>query len=250
MRLSGLRRHWNEFGRSDPFWAILTAPDKKGNRWSVEEFLQTGREEIAGLIAYLDRLGLTGRRQRALDFGCGAGRLTHALADHFDQVVGIDIAPSMIAVARRLHAGAARVEFQVNTTTRLESVAAGSIDLVYTRLVLQHIPPRYVRDYLAECVRVLSPGGVLVFQLPSDDALPIEVRGGGVKQFLPRRVIAAIRAVRRLREFPRMEMHGLPRREVERLMADIGAPVIDVVDDRAHGADTPGFRYCAVKARR
>ena len=54
MRLRGLRRHWNEYGKSDPLWAILTAPDKKGNRWSIDEFLQTGREEIAGIIAYLD----------------------------------------------------------------------------------------------------------------------------------------------------------------------------------------------------
>ena len=250
MRLSGLRRHWNEFGRSDPLWAILTAPDKKGNRWSVDEFLQTGRDEIAALVAYLDARGLTGARTRALDFGCGAGRLTHALADHFDHVIGIDIAPSMIDVARRLRAAAPGVEFRVNTSNRLESVASGSIDLVYTRLVLQHIPPRYVREYLAEFVRVLSPGGILVFQLPSADALPVKVEGRGLKSLLPVPVIALIRAVRRLREFPRMEMHGLPRGDVEQLLADLGAPVVDVVDDRAHGADTPGFRYCAVKAAR
>jgi SAM-dependent methyltransferase len=250
MRLSGLRRHWNEFGRSDPLWAILTAPDKKGNRWSVDEFLQTGRDEIAAVVAYLDARGLTGARTRALDFGCGAGRLTYALADHFDQVIGIDIAPSMINVARGLRAAVPGVEFRVNTSNRLESVASGSIDLVYTRLVLQHIPPRYVREYLAEFVRVLSPGGILVFQLPSSDSLPVKVEGRGLKRILPVPVIAMIRAVRRLRDFPRMEMHGLPRGEVERLLADLGAPVVDVVDDRAHGADTPGFRYCAVKVAR
>jgi len=60
-------------------------------------------------------------------------------------------------------------------------------------------------------------------------------------------VISMIRKVRQLREFPRMEIHGLPRSEVEALLASLGAPVVDVVDDRAHGADTPGFRYCAVK---
>lgn len=250
MRLGGLRRHWNEYGRSDPLWAILTAPDKKGNRWSIDEFLRTGREEIDALIGYLDDRGLTGSRRRALDFGCGAGRLTHALAAHFDEVIGIDIASSMIDVAKRLHARVPNLEFRVNTSTRLESIASDSLDLVYTRLVLQHIPPRYVREYLAEFVRALGPGGVLVFQLPSEDALPVKVEGRGLKRILPRPVISMIRAVRRLREFPRMEMHGLPRHEVERLLADLGAPVVDVVDDRAHGADTPGFRYCAVKVAR
>jgi len=250
MRLSGLRRHWNEYGKSDPLWAILTAPDKQGNRWSIDEFLQTGRDEIAGVMAYLDELGLQGGRQHALDFGCGAGRLTHALAGYFDQVTGVDIAPSMIDVARRLHAHRSGIEFRLNTSTRLESIESESIDLVYTLLVLQHIPPRYVRQYLAEFVRVLSPGGVLVFQLPSRDPVPVTVEGRGLKTMLPVRVIAMIRAIRRLREFPRMEMHGLPRGEVEELLTSLGAPVVDVVDDRAHHADTPGFRYCAVKRAR
>ena len=247
MRLSALRRHWDEFGKSDPLWAILTAPDKKGNRWSVDEFLQTGRGEISALIAYLDARSLARRRNLALDFGCGAGRLTHALADHFDQVIGLDIAPSMIDIARRLHAGVQNVEFRVNTSSRLESIESGSIDLVYTLLVLQHMAPRYIREYLAEFVRVLSPGGVLVFQLPADNPLPVVVDGRGLKQFLPLPVVSMIRKVRRLREFPRMEMHGLARGEVEALLARLGAPVVDVVDERAHVADTPGFRYCAVK---
>lgn len=250
MRLSGLRRHWNEYGKSDPLWAILTAPDKKGNRWSIDEFLQTGRDEIARVIAYLDERGLNDRRRRALDFGCGAGRLTHALAPYFDQVTGVDIAPSMIDVARRLHGDVRGVEFKVNASDKLDSIESDSIDLVYTRLVLQHMAPRYVRAYLAEFVRVLCPGGVLLFQLPGENALPVTVVGGGLKRMLPRPVISMIRAVRRLREFPRMEIHGLPRPEVEQLLADLGAPVVDVVDDRAHGADTPGYRYCAVKAAR
>jgi SAM-dependent methyltransferase len=247
MRLQALRRHWNEFGKSDPFWAILTAPDKKGNRWSVDEFLQTGRDEIVGVIAYLDERGLKNARRRALDFGCGAGRLTHALAAHFDHVVGVDIAPSMIDVARTLHANLPTIEFRVNMSDHLESIDSGSMDFVYTRLVLQHMAPRYIRGYLGEFARVLAPGGVLVFQLPGEHALPVTIEGGGVKRLLPLPVISMIRAVRQLRQFPRMEIHGLPRADVESLLARLGAPVVDVVDDRAHGADTPGYRYCAVK---
>ncbi|HET9271389.1 MAG TPA: class I SAM-dependent methyltransferase [Vicinamibacterales bacterium] len=247
MRLSGLRRHWNEYGRSDPLWAILTAPDKKGNRWSIEEFLQTGRDEIAQLMAYLDERRITVARGRALDFGCGAGRVTHALATHFDHAIGLDIAPSMVAKARELHGSLPNVEFRVNTSDRLESIESESIDLVYTRLVLQHMPPRYIRTYLAEFVRVLRPGGVAVFQLPGENARPVAARRGGLKGLLPAPVISMIRAVRDLRDFPRMELHGVPRAEVEQLMAGLGAPVVDTVDDRAHGADTPGYRYCAVK---
>ena len=247
MNLNGLRRHWNEYGKRDPLWAILTAPGKKGNRWSIDEFLRTGRDEIAQLMAHLDERHITVTRGSALDFGCGAGRLTHALAAGFDRAIGLDIAPSMIAKARELHAGLSNVEFRVNASDRLESIASDSIDLVYTRLVLQHMPPRYIRAYLAEFVRVLRPGGVAVFQLPGEDARPVAAGDGGLKGLLPWPVISMIRAVRDLRDFPRMELHGVSRAIVEQLMAGLGAPVVDAVDARAHGADSPGYRYCAVK---
>ena len=177
MRLRALRRHWNEYGRSDPLWAILTAPDKKGNRWSIDEFLQTGRVEIDALIGYLDQRGLARNRRRALDFGCGAGRLTHALAGVLrprDRRRHRCVDDRRGETAAR---GRPNLEFRVNTSGRLESIASGSVDLVYTLLVLQHIPPRYVREYLADFVRVLTPGGVLIFQLPSGDALPVKVEG-------------------------------------------------------------------------
>ena len=248
MRLARLRRHWNELGRRDPLWAILTAPDKKGNRWSVDEFLQTGRDEIAALMAYLDTLHLDVARRRALDFGCGAGRLTRALADHFDEVTGVDIAASMVDAARQLHAGHPRCRFVLNESEQLDMCVSGSIDLVYSRLVLQHIHPRYVRTYLAEFMRVLAPGGVLVFQLPSDEEPP--VAGAGIKTLLPLRLVAWIRRARALTApFPRMEVHGLPRIEVEALLVRHGGTVLDVVEDRSHGADTPGYRYCVSKRR-
>jgi SAM-dependent methyltransferase len=248
MRLTTLRRHWNEFGRTDPFWAILTAPEKRGNRWSIDEFLQTGRDEIAALMAYLDARGVVVARGRALDFGCGAGRLTHALAAFFREVIGIDIAASMIDVAKQLHANVDGVRFFVNTSDTLECVASGSIDLVYSRLVLQHVHPRYVRRYLEEFVRVLRHNGVLVFQLP-DEIPPVESHG--VKRFLPRWVVTQIRWLRSVAAFPRMELYGLPQATVERLLTDLGTRVIDVTDDKvAHGTGTAGFLYCAVKTAR
>lgn len=240
-----LRRHWNELGRRDPLWAALTDPDKQGNRWSVDEFLATGRKEIAAVMADLERLGISVRRERALDFGCGAGRLTRALADYFDEVVGIDIARSMIDLARSMHADCTRCRFVVNEANSLTGSATGSIDFVYSRLVLQHIHPRYVRQYLAEFVRVLAPGGVLVFQLPSDEIPPVE--GPGLKTMLPLRIVALVRAIRRAGTFPRMEVRGLPRADVERLLTTLDTTLVEVMEDRSHGANTPGYRYCAVK---
>ena len=99
MDLRELQRHWDTFGRTDPFWAILTDPSRRGNKWDPASFFATGRDEVAAHMAEATRLGVPQARRRALDFGCGAGRLTQALADHFDAVVGVDVAPSMVALA-------------------------------------------------------------------------------------------------------------------------------------------------------
>ena len=80
-------------------WSILTASGKEGRRWEPEEFFETGRVEINRLLATLGHLGLMPHRGTALDFGCGVGRLTRALAESFDHATGIDISEEMVAEA-------------------------------------------------------------------------------------------------------------------------------------------------------
>jgi 2-polyprenyl-3-methyl-5-hydroxy-6-metoxy-1,4-benzoquinol methylase len=81
MDLKDLQRHWHEFGRRDPLWAIPTSPGKSNSRWKTNDFFRTGREEIARVLPHVDRLGLARPHRRALDFGCGVGRLTQALCE-------------------------------------------------------------------------------------------------------------------------------------------------------------------------
>lgn len=241
MNLRALQRHWETFARRDPYWAVLTEPDKAGNRWDVEEFFRTGRDEIATVMAYLSSLGLEGHRGHALDFGCGVGRLTRALADHFDEVVGLDIAPSMLDLARA-HDPLDRCRFLLNdaTTLRLDS---NSFDFAYSNIVFQHIEPRHTRRYLAELLRVLKVGGVLLFQLPSEPA-PEPTRG--LKRLVPRPLRRGLRRLRRLREFPRMECFGIPRGDVEVLLVAAGGTVLDVVPDSSAPA-WRSYRYCVRK---
>ena len=78
--LKELQKNWDTFGKIDPLWAIITWPDKKGNRWDLEEFFSLGREEIAMIMTHIASLGLSLQHRKALDFGCGVGRVTQALA--------------------------------------------------------------------------------------------------------------------------------------------------------------------------
>lgn len=158
---------WDALGEEDPYWAVLSTPGTRGNRWDVEEFLATGVHEIDRLFDRLRGLDLTVGEGRALDFGCGVGRLTRALARRFERADGVDIAPSMIARARELNLTGDRCQFHVNSAADLRIFATGSFDLVYSRITLMHVPPRFTRRYLMEFARVLKPGGLAIFHVPS-----------------------------------------------------------------------------------
>jgi SAM-dependent methyltransferase len=173
--LDELRRNWDEFGRSDPLWAILSEPGTQGGRWDLERFLAAGDAEIEGVLAHLTELGVAPKAGRALDFGCGVGRLTQALARTFASCDGVDIAEPMIEEARRINQRGDRCTYHVNTAPNLGIFEDERFDFVYSNLVLQHMEPRYSLGYLAEFGRVLAPGGVTMFQLPYEPLPPDEL---------------------------------------------------------------------------
>jgi SAM-dependent methyltransferase len=169
--LSDLQRHWDAFGNTDPLWSVLTNPEKKYGGWDKREFFRIGREETADVFKHLDENGVHVPRRRALDFGCAVGRVTQALADHFDQVDGVDIAPSMIRLAKRYNRFGRRCHYHVIHGDDLGIFADDTFDLVYSVHVLQHMEPRYAHRYIEEFLRVLAPDGVVVFQITTD---PVE----------------------------------------------------------------------------
>ena len=85
------KKQWETLGKEDPYWAVLSDPEKKGGRWSEEDFFQTGDDEIKSLLARISQLGLTPSFDVALDYGCGVGRLSRALSGAFERVIGVDI---------------------------------------------------------------------------------------------------------------------------------------------------------------
>lgn len=189
MSLTRHKRDWEELADEDPLWAVLTDPSRRAGGWDVGEFLRTGEAEIAQLLARGRELGLPSAFDRALDFGCGAGRLTRALAADFRECVGVDISDGMVAAARRINADCEGCTFVVNETGDLRSFPDRSFDLVYSNLVLQHLPGRRsIAGYLGEFVRLLTPGGAAVFQLPASLGLVHRAQAG-------RRLYGALRAV-------------------------------------------------------
>jgi SAM-dependent methyltransferase len=233
------RKQWDHLAREDPFWAILNEPEKRNGRWDPEEFYTSGRHEIAGAMRWAAELGYPALRHTALDFGCGAGRLTQALAGWFDHVTGVDISPVMLDLARKHDTAGDRCNYVLNSENHLRQFESNHFDFIYSRLVLQHLPPRHARRYIGEFVRVLRPSGLALFQLPSN------LTASSLWEMVSYYAHMLIRR-RLLRNPYLMEMYGIPQQTVERDLRAIGGRILAAKPD-ASAPNWDGLVYAVTK---
>src|SRR5262249_54876382 len=134
----------------------------------VDAFFRTGEVEFDGVMKNAEMLDYPAERKRALDFGCGLGRVTCAMSRYFDECVGFDISETIIAKARELNAARPQCKFVSASAETLDLFPDNHFDLVYSRSVLQHLPtPELIERKIAEFLRILKPAGLAVFQLLS-----------------------------------------------------------------------------------
>jgi SAM-dependent methyltransferase len=227
------KQNWEDFASQDPFWAVLSQPEHKYGKWDRDAFYATGEEQIAEVMDHAATYGVPQSFGRALDFGSGVGRLTRALAGRFESATGVDISQTMVDNATRFNEDVPNVSFQVNARTDLTVFEDETFDMVNTRIVLQHLADQEtILGYIAEFLRVLRPGGLLAFQLPS--ALPLTLR------LQPRRNVYL--ALRKLGLKPRFlywrlglhpnRMVAIPKPEVIAFLESHGGRVLDTVTRR------------------
>jgi glycosyltransferase involved in cell wall biosynthesis/SAM-dependent methyltransferase len=247
-RLARLSDDWDDLAEQDPFWAILSDPAKRGGRWDLKEFLESGEREIDRVLERGRVLGHPSEFGRALDFGCGVGRVTSAMAPHFAACVGVDISSSMVDRARTLHRGIENASFLVNPASDLRTFDDRSFDLVYSDLVLQHLPDQQlIGKYVAEFARVLSVGGLLVFQVPSSVPFRYRIQAR-------RRLYHALRALKfpvallqgRLHLHP-IRMTSVPENDVVDGLRLAGLTVLEVEHATIKGFGIESCTYWATR---
>jgi SAM-dependent methyltransferase len=227
------RRDWEAIASLDPYWAVLSDPDRKHRRWVEDEFFETGRREVAERLAVAAEFRLPRGHGQALDFGCGLGRTARELAARFDRCVGLDLTEAMLTRARDLNAHLGNLDFVRADGSEPLPFADEGFDMVYSSIVLQHLPSTgAARGALSELARVTAAGGLLCFQLPTALGLAIRLQ--------PRRTAyKALRAVRvperllyeRLGLHP-IRMLAVRRAEVESILGRSGLDVRAVEERR------------------
>jgi SAM-dependent methyltransferase len=236
------RRHasaWEDWGQLDPLWSNLTEPGLEGRRWDLGEFWKVGEREIAGVMRTAERHGLPKRREEALDFGCGAGRLTRALTAYFERSTGVDGAESMVRLAAQLNDGLP-CRFIHARDTDLARFPARTMDLVYSSFVLQHLPSKEAaRRAIEGLAALVRPSGLFAFQLPTDvpstslrDRLALRTRAFSVLRALgvPPAVL-----FERMRLRPAMHMLAISTEDVLTGLRSCGFGVLEVKNESLPG---------------
>lgn len=259
--LRKLQHSWEVLAQVDPLGAICTDPQKDGRKWNPEEFFQTGVREIQTVLDYVRSLGLSpDPKWPALDFGCGVGRLTAALSRHFEECRGVDIAPTMIELAKEFHKNNSRCAFLLNEQDHLRSFSDVTFGFIYSSIVLQHMQPSCALAYLLEFCRVLKPGGILVFQVADRNSLARRVRNFVGVRRRTNRLLG-----RSLSWAFLMEMHCIPERKIRELLSGDSVRIVDVKLTNSTASDFNGNlqflaeppahglvskQYCVVKSGR
>jgi len=165
-----MRADWNARAKEDARYYVAFGAREQDDA----AFEATAADAVRAIESELKRFGPHSdtRAMRALEIGCGPGRLVKPLSRHFAEIHGIDVSDEMIRIARERLRNTPNAHVQATSGATLAPFADNSLDFIYSYAVFQHIPSRdVVLSYMREVVRVLKPGGVFRAQfngLPHD----------------------------------------------------------------------------------
>ena len=219
-------RDWDQLGELEPYFSVLTEDRYlKENLTSeaLDAFYASGEEDVARLSALAS--GVTGKPfapKSALEFGCGVGRLTFAMARRADRVAGIDAAASLLEIAQEQRAARGLENVEFHSVEDLAGLERGAFDFIFSYIVFQHIPTAQGERYLKSLLRLAAPQATVALHFTL-------ARPGGAARRWFRSLRASSRLVHRFaslvkgeRALPYMQMNTYDRRRIEAILAGEG----------------------------
>jgi len=130
-----------------------------------------------------------------LDLGCGTGAAVREASAKVTRAVGFDLSPAMIARARALGEGLAKVDFLVGDVSGRLPFGNSEFTAILCTTAFHHFPRQ--QDTIGEIARVLEPGGRLVIADANRSHPVVFVLDLALRLFQPSHV--GFRSPRRLR---------------------------------------------------
>jgi 2-polyprenyl-3-methyl-5-hydroxy-6-metoxy-1,4-benzoquinol methylase len=214
---------WKSLGISKPYWSVLTNPGylNENIEQNKEAFYQSGQAELTNLFAALQRSNVSIQPSfKCLEFGCGVGRVTGALATHFASVMGVDVSYEHLQLAESYiqEQGLANVEL-AHLTNLQELSQLGNFDFLYSQIVFQHNPPPVTKFILEQLLSQLNPNGLAYFQIPTYKI----GYSFSIEQYL------------NSEDTPEMEMHYLPQDQLFSIITKANCTILEMREDTAIG---------------
>lgn len=159
-------KEWERFGSSDPYYGVITHDRYKASNMTEqdkEEFFSSGFNYIGHVInnikSYIDK-GFVPKR--ALDFGCGVGRLVIPLSNIASEVTGVDVSDSMLNEAQKNCKERCITNVTLIKSDDNLSCLRQKYDLIHSFIVFQHIPVSRGERIFKNLLSHLEDGGVCV----------------------------------------------------------------------------------------
>jgi SAM-dependent methyltransferase len=235
--LSRIRAAWQSIGETEPYYSVLATEAYRSGNFDKhrDRFYASGLIDVKRALAFLSRNGIDPSSiHHVLDYGCGVGRLTVALAHRFPAVTGIDISDAHLCHAKR-HAsdqGIKNVDFVRMVDLKQLDLVKG-IDFVFSLIVLQHNPPPIIAFTLRKLFGALNDGGCALFQVPT---------------FFHGFSFSAARYLSE--QHSPMEINAIPQRVVFDILRESGCHLLEIREDGAPGlASTVSHTFLVQKAR-
>jgi cyclopropane fatty-acyl-phospholipid synthase-like methyltransferase len=169
--LEKMRADWDARARENARYYVATGNED----WTDEEFFASGERTVAEeILTDMTNIcqGRDPKQMRVLEIGCGAGRVTRALAGLFGEVHAVDVSGEMVARATQAVAHLPGAHVYQNNGMDLSVIPGGDYDFAFSTIVFQHIPSREViENYVREVSRLLRPGALFKFQVQGDTSL-------------------------------------------------------------------------------
>src|ERR1051326_1916367 len=173
-QLEKMQRDWDQRARENARHYVQNSKQD----WTDEEFFQSGERTVAEEI-HTDMINVCQGKDpgsmRVLEIGCGAGRVTRALAKMFGAVHAVDVSGEMVRKAREGLTHYPNVFLYQNNGKDLSVVPELEFDFAFSTIVFQHIPSRdVIESYVREVHRLLRPGRLFKFQVQGDSSVTVD----------------------------------------------------------------------------
>jgi len=170
-QLEKMRTDWDQRARENARHYVNTA----NTEWTDDEFFASGERTVAEeILTDMGNIcqGKAPADMRVLEIGCGAGRVTRALAKLFGEVHAVDVSGEMVRQAAEALRGYPKAFVYQNNGKDLSTVPDREFDFAFSSIVFQHIPSReIIENYVREVGRLLRPGALFKFQVQGDSTL-------------------------------------------------------------------------------